>query len=104
MTQRGPDWLAPMLFEASCMHLIVTTWIEKMLLPALRPNSLVIMDNAPFHDKPNISQPLAAAGHTLLPLPRYSPYLNPIEQAFAILKRQRQFSGREVGELVSCHS
>ena len=45
-----------------------------------------------------------AAGHTLLPLPRYSPDLNPIEQAFAILKRQRQFSGREVGDLISSHS
>jgi transposase len=50
-----------------------------------------------------ISQLLAAAGHTLLPLPRYSPDLNPIEQAFAILKRQRQFSGREVGDLISSH-
>jgi transposase len=39
-----------------------------------------------------------------MPLPRYSPDFNPIEQAFAILKRQRQFSGREVGELISCHS
>ena len=35
MAQRGSDWLAPMLFEASCTHLTVTTWIEKMLLPAL---------------------------------------------------------------------
>jgi transposase len=84
--------------------LTVTTWIEKMLLPALRPNSLVIMDNAPFHNKPKIAQLLAAAGHTLMPLPRYTPDFNPIEQAFANLKRQRQFSGREVGELISCHS
>jgi hypothetical protein len=52
MAQRGSDWLAPMLFEASCTHLTVTTWIKKMLLPALQPNSLVIMDNAPFHNKP----------------------------------------------------
>ena len=54
MAQRGADWLAPMLFEASCTHLTVTTWIEKMLLPALQPNSLVIMDNAPFHNKPKM--------------------------------------------------
>ncbi len=39
-----------------------------------------------------------------LPLPRYSPDFNPIEQAFAILKRQRQLSGRERGELISRHS
>jgi transposase len=104
MAQRVSDWLAPMRFEASCTHLTVTTWIEKMLLPALRSNSLVIMDNAPFQNKPKILQLLAAAGHTLLPLPRYSPDFNSIEQAFAILKRQRQFSGRKVGELISCHS
>ena len=104
MAQRGPDWLAPMLFKASCTHLTVTAWIEKTLLPALRPNSLVIMDNAPFHNKPKILERLTAAGHTMLPLPRYSPDFNPIEQAFAILKRQRHFTGREIGDLISFHS
>jgi transposase len=103
MAQRGSEWLAPMLFETRCTHLTVTNWIQKMLLPVLRPNSLVIMDNAAFHNKSTISELLAAAGHTLLPLPRYSPDFNPIEQRFAILKRQRQFSGREVGELIACH-
>ena len=93
-----------MLFEASCTHLTVTTWIEKMLLPALRQNSLVVMDNAPFHNKTKISQLLRAAGHMLLPLPRYSPDFNPIEQTTAILKRQRQFSGKQVAELIACHS
>lgn len=104
MALREQDWLAPMLFKTNCTHLTVTAWIEKMLLPALRPNSLVVMDNAPFHNKSKISQLLTAAGHTMMPLPRYSPDFNPIEQVFAILKRQRQFSGREVGDLITCHS
>lgn len=103
MAQRGKDWIAPMLFNASCTHLTVTTWIKEVLLPTLRPRSLIVMDNAPFHNKPKISKILAQHGHTLLPLPRYSPDFNPIEQAFAILKRQRIFSGKSLEELISCH-
>lgn len=104
MAQRAGDWLAPMLFTGTCTHLTVTAWVKQMLLPVLRPNSLVIMDNAPFHNKSRISKLLAGKGHTLLPLPRYSPDLNPIEQAFAILKRQRQFSGRSIQDLIASHS
>jgi transposase len=104
MAQRGGDWLAPMLFTGTCTHLTVTAWVKQMLLPVLRPNSLVIMDNAPFHNKSRISKLLAGKGHTLLPLPRYSPDLNPIEQAFAILKRQRQFSGRSIQDLIASYS
>ena len=104
MAQRGSEWLAPMLFETRCTHKTVTTWIKEMLLPALLPNSLVVMDNAPFHNKTQISELLAAAGHTMLPLPRYSPDFNPIEKAFANLKRQRQFSGQNVGDLIASHS
>ena len=104
MAQRGKDWIAPMLFGTSCTHLTVTVWIKEMLLPALRPTSLVIMDNAPFHNKPKITEMLEQQGHALLPLPRYSPDFNPIEQAFAILKRQRCFSGKSLDELISLHS
>ncbi len=66
-----------MLFDTSCTHLTVTVWIEKMLLPVLRPGSLVVMDNAPFHNKPKIIEILERHGHKLLPLPKYSPDLNP---------------------------
>ena len=62
------------------------------------------MDNAPFHNKPKISKILAEHAHTLLPLPRYTPDSNPIEQAFVILKRQRILSGKSLEELISCHS
>lgn len=103
MAKRGSEWVAPMLFKASCTHLTVIAWIKQMLLPALRPNSLVIMDNAPFHNKPKIREILTSQGHTLLPLPRYSPDFNPIEQQFAVLKRLRQFSGLSIDKLISSH-
>lgn len=100
MAQRGKEWLAPMLFEGSCTHHTVEAWIEQALIRELRPNSLVIMDNAPFHNKPQIKVLLEAHGHTMLPLPKYSPDFNPIEQAFAILKRRRQFSGQDIGKIL----
>lgn len=100
MAQRGKEWLAPMLFEGSCTHHTVEAWIEQALLQELHPNSLVIMDNAPFHNKPKIQAILEAHGHTMLPLPQYSPDFNPIEQAFAILKRRRQFSGHNIEEML----
>jgi hypothetical protein len=50
VAQRRSDWLAPMLFKASCTHLTVTTWIEKMLLSPLRLNSLVAVAAAGLWD------------------------------------------------------
>ena len=70
-----------MLFKTSCTHLTVTTWIKEMLLPTLRPQSLIAMDNAPFHNKPKIAGILTGHGHQLLPLPRYSPDFNPIRKS-----------------------
>ena len=104
MAQRGKEWLAPMLFQGSCGHETVTAWIEQCLLKELRPNSLIIMDNAPFHNKADIKELLKKHGHTLLPLPTYSPDFNPIEQAFATLKRRRQKTGQEIQQLLMGNS
>lgn len=101
MAQRGSEWIAPMLFESNCTHHTVSAWMEHVLLPELRPNSLVIMDNAPFHNKPQMQTILQAHGHTMLPLPKYSPDFNPIEQSFAILKRRRQFSNASLEQLLN---
>jgi transposase len=99
MAKRGSEWVAPMLFKASCTHLAVLAWVKQMLLPAQRPNSLLIMDNAPFHNKPKIREILDSHGHTLLPPPRYAPDFNPIEQQFAVLKRLQHFSRLSLDEL-----
>jgi hypothetical protein len=71
MAQRGKKWLAPMLFEKSCTHKTVNAWIEHVLLKELPEPSLIIMDNAPFHNKPQIRKILETNGHALLPLPKY---------------------------------
>ena len=92
MAQRRKEWLAPMLFEGSCDHLVVNTWLENELMPLLRQPSIVIMDNATFHKKKEIAAILEKHGHALLPLPRYSPDFNPIEQSFGVLKKRRQFA------------
>jgi transposase len=92
MAQRGQEWLAPMLFDRSCTHHTVNAWVEQALLKELKPNSLIIMDNAPVHNKTYLNALFQQHGHTLMPLPKYSPDFNPIEQSFAIIKRIRQFS------------
>ena len=101
MGQRGKEWLAPLAFKGSCHHALVTGWFEQCLIPELRPNSLVIIDNAPFHNKADIMALLKQNGHTLLPLPTYSPDFNPIEKTFATLKRQRQKTGESIIKILS---
>lgn len=100
MAQRGKEWIAPMLFEKSCTHHTVNAWMEQCLIPELHPGSLIIMDNAPFHNKTQMQTLLKAHGHHMLPLPKYSPDLNPIEQSFAILKRRRQFTNQTIDQLL----
>lgn len=100
MAQRGKEWLAPMLFKKSCTHHTVNAWLEKMLLQELRPNSLIIMDNAPFHNKTAIREILETPGHTVLFLPPYSPDFNPIEQSFGTIKKRKTFSNASLDELL----
>ncbi|MBF0445770.1 MAG: IS630 family transposase [Magnetococcales bacterium] len=89
MAQRCKEWLAPMVFEFSCNANVVYEWLEKMLLPELSEPSVIVMDNASFHKKDVIHELLEQHGHTLLPLPPYSPDFNPIEESFAVLKKRR---------------
>ena len=105
MAQRGKEWLAPMLFTGSCHTETVNQWLEKMLLPELTEPSVIVMDNARFHNKEQMQEILEKAGHTILSLPRYSPDFNPIEQSFAIIKKRRQFAkvGTTIEQLVMCN-
>ena len=62
------------------------TYVEKVLVPTLKPGDIVIMDNLGSHKGKAVRRLIRSAGAKLFFLPKYSPDLNPIEQVFAKLK------------------
>ena len=93
--KRGKELLAPVLFKGSTNTLWFNQWLSEHLLPELKPNSTIILDNARFHRKEDVFQIAEEAGHQVLFLPPYSPDFNPIEQDFAIIKKRRIYSSPE---------
>ena len=77
------------LFEQGINGTVFQTWVEKVLLPQLPCNSVVVMDNAPFHKRAAVIRLLEDEGHTVLWLPPYSPDFNPIEKVWAWMKSLR---------------
>jgi len=78
--------VAPLVFQGSCNAHVVDVYFEQMLLPALPPGSVIVLDNARFHQSPNTQKLVQEAGCRLLFLPPYSPDLNPIEHLWAAFK------------------
>jgi transposase len=77
---------APWLFEGPINGESFAIYVEKVLLPTLRPGDIVIMDNLGSHKSKIVRRLIRSVGAKLLFLPKYSPDLNPIEQVFAKLK------------------
>ena len=75
-------WLVEGPIDGESFHL----YVEKILVPTLRPDDIVIMDNLGSHKGKAIRRLIRSVGAKLLFLPKYSPDLNPIEQVFAKLK------------------
>ncbi|WP_141683930.1 IS630 family transposase, partial [Rhizobium sp. AC44/96] len=70
-------------------------YVEKVLVPELRPGDIVVMDNLGSHKAGAIRAAIRKAGARLFFLPQYSPDLNPIEMLFAKIKhRLRQAQAR----------
>jgi transposase len=61
-------------------------YVERFLVPRLRPGQLVILDNLAVHRQARIRQAISSAGCRVLFLPSYSPDFNPIELAFSKIK------------------
>ena len=78
--------IAPMTFEGYCNSVLFEGWVEQMLVPALQPGQVVVMDNASFHKGKRVEQLIEQAGCQVLYLPPYSPDYNKIEKFWARLK------------------
>lgn len=84
LTVRG--FAAPWVLDGPINREAFETYVEKVLVPDLRPGDVVIMDNLSSHKGDKVRDLIEAAGATLRFLPPYSPDFNPIENAFAKLK------------------
>jgi transposase len=77
---------APMLLDGAVDGLAFERYVERFLVPTLRPGEVVILDNLAVHKRPAIRALIRGAGCLALFLPSYSPDFNPIEQAFSKVK------------------
>ncbi len=77
---------APFLLDGPINSKAFLIYVERVLLPTLKPGDIVIMDNLGSHKSKAVRDVIRSAGAQLLFLPPYSPDLNPIEQVFAKLK------------------
>ena len=84
MTTTGMQ--AAMTVEGAVDETVFEAFIEKALLPTLRPGQIVIMDNLSSHKSERVEQLITRDGCQVLFLPVYSPDLTPIEEAFSKLK------------------
>lgn len=77
---------APWLFQGAMNKVTFETYVEQVLVPALRPGDWVICDNLPAHKSSIADSLIEAAGARVIFLPPYSPDLNPIELCWSKVK------------------
>lgn len=70
---------APLLLAGAINQASFLACVEQVLAPALRPGDLVVADNLACHKSPAVRRAIRKAGGHLLPLPKCSSGLNPVE-------------------------
>ena len=78
--------IAPWVIKGAMNGAAFAAYIREVLVPEIKPGTVVICDNLATHKNCDAAAALRAHGCWFLYLPPYSPNLNPIEQAFSTLK------------------
>ena len=85
---------APCVFDGPINGAKFLAYVEQVLVPALSPGEIVMMDNLGSHKRAGVRKAIEAAGAAVSFLPAYSPDLDPIEQVFAKLKNTLRKTAR----------
>lgn len=85
---RADRWLTLGTCWGSATTARFTDWVQRRLLPRLRPGDIVVLDNLAAHQAPTVRRVIERCGAQLRFLPPYSPDLNPIEAAWALIKKR----------------
>ncbi len=78
--------VAPFVFNGAMTGAMFCAYLEQCLVPTLKRDDVVIIDNLSAHCVAGARELIEAAGATLRYLPQYSPDLDPIEPVFAKVK------------------
>ena len=90
---------APLAFPGSVNAATFESYVEEVLVPALRRGDVVVFDNLTSHLSPAVVEAIERAGASVLPLPPDSPDDTPIEEMFSKFKQ----SLRRVGARAKDH-
>jgi transposase len=77
---------ACMAIDGATSAEVFREYVRQVLVPTLRTGDIVIFDNLPAHKDSEAMDLIHAAGAMTLPLPAYSPDLNPIEKMWSKIK------------------
>lgn len=77
------------LFDCKINSDVFHFWVDRFLIPELPANSVIVMDNATFHQRQDITL-FTQHGHQILWLLPYSPDFNPIEKMWVWVKCKRK--------------
>jgi transposase len=77
---------APLVLPGSVNAATFESYVEQVLVPALRRGDVVVFDNLTSHLTPTVFEAIGRAGASVLPLPPYSPDYTPIEEMFSKFK------------------
>ena len=66
---------------------VFEAFVERVLIPELKPGDIVIMDNLSSHKRARVRELIEEQQAELRYLPPYSPDLNPIEMVFSKIKQ-----------------
>jgi transposase len=91
---------APWLIDGPINGEWFLLYVEKVLVPTLKPRDVVIIDNLGSHKSRAVRTAVRQAGAHLMFLPKYSPDLNPIEQFFAKFKHWLRKAAQRTTEAV----
>ena len=84
---------AAMTMTGAADGAVLALFVDRILVPSLRPGQTVVWDNLSVHKNPDRRQAIEAAGCQLRFLPPYSPDFSPIEHAFSKLKTALRRAG-----------
>jgi Transposase and inactivated derivatives len=77
---------APLIMDGAMDGESFQAYVEQILIPALSPDDVVVMDNLSTHKTTAVESALRENGIQFFYLPPYSPDLNPIENMWSKVK------------------